>query len=162
MAKPVQGGQVVIFNDAKSQVLLIKREDFRIWVPPGGRLEEGETPEEAAIREAWEETGYQVAVEYYVGEYRRPQFGNGITHVFVGHVVGGDGRDRSWESLAVEWFDVDKLPKRTFSLAKEIILDAQSANDLPLKRDQYLPIWLVGLLFIGLRIRNVRNWVMGR
>lgn len=30
------------------------------WVHPGGHIKKGETPEEAAVRECWEETGIKV------------------------------------------------------------------------------------------------------
>jgi 8-oxo-dGTP pyrophosphatase MutT (NUDIX family) len=33
------------------------------WFLPGGAIERGESPEEAAVREALEETGYRVAIE---------------------------------------------------------------------------------------------------
>lgn len=157
-----QGGQVVIFNEAKTKVLLIKREDFRIWVPPGGSMDDGETPMETAAREAWEETGYEVTIDHYLGEYRRPQIGNAVIHAFVGYVTGGDGSNHSWESLEVEWFDVDALPKRTFSHAREVIEDARFSTELPVKKVQYLPTWQMWLFFVGIRVRNLRNWWLGR
>jgi 8-oxo-dGTP pyrophosphatase MutT (NUDIX family) len=45
-----------------SRVLVIKRPDDGLWVPPGGVMEIGETPQEAMARELEEETGYLVTV----------------------------------------------------------------------------------------------------
>ncbi|WLR50307.1 nucleoside triphosphatase YtkD [Bacillus tianshenii] len=36
---------------------------------PGGKVEKGETPHQAAIREVFEETGASVANLYYIGQY---------------------------------------------------------------------------------------------
>ena len=36
---------------------------------PGGKLEEGETIEQAAIREVWEETGAVIKKLHYIGQY---------------------------------------------------------------------------------------------
>ncbi len=51
---------------AKSQVLLVEHYDSVQRKPflslPGGRVETGETPEQAAIREVFEETGYRVSL----------------------------------------------------------------------------------------------------
>jgi 8-oxo-dGTP pyrophosphatase MutT (NUDIX family) len=38
-----------------------------MWLPPGGHIEEGELPDEAAVREVWEETGLRIEL---VGERR--------------------------------------------------------------------------------------------
>ena len=37
---------------------------------PGGKVEKGETPEEAAYREVYEETGATIQELYYIGQYK--------------------------------------------------------------------------------------------
>jgi len=44
------------------------------WVFPGGKLEAGETPEQAVIREVAEETGYAVTAERRITEVEHPNF----------------------------------------------------------------------------------------
>ncbi|CAM0117563.1 NUDIX hydrolase [Rhabdochlamydiaceae symbiont of Dictyostelium giganteum] len=43
-----------------AEVLLIFHPKLHKWLPPGGHLEEGETPPECAYREALEETGIEI------------------------------------------------------------------------------------------------------
>jgi 8-oxo-dGTP pyrophosphatase MutT (NUDIX family) len=51
----------VVCLDERDRLLLLNWRDpvepRRIWEPPGGGLEPGESPAEAAAREFWEETG---------------------------------------------------------------------------------------------------------
>ncbi len=47
-----QGAFVIIQNDGRG-ILLVKRKDIPLWDLPGGRIAEGETPESAAVREAF-------------------------------------------------------------------------------------------------------------
>ncbi len=53
-----------LFNNG-GKVLLQKRGDFGKWGFPGGAIELGEKPEEAAIREFKEETGLGVEIFCY-------------------------------------------------------------------------------------------------
>ena len=39
------------------KTLLLKHKKLGMWLPPGGHIDEGETPDEACLREIFEETG---------------------------------------------------------------------------------------------------------
>jgi len=54
----------VIFDEHKN-IFLVKStyQRFHPWGLPGGSLEYGEHPEEAMVREVWEETGLNVCIE---------------------------------------------------------------------------------------------------
>ena len=54
-----------VILDEDKNILLVKStyQRFHPWGLPGGSLEYGEHPEEAVIREVWEETGLNVCIE---------------------------------------------------------------------------------------------------
>ena len=50
----------IVVDLSQTQMLLIQRNDNGRWFPPGGHVETGEYPHDAALREVLEETGYHV------------------------------------------------------------------------------------------------------
>ena len=57
----------------ENKVLLLYREDEQHWEVPGGKVEEGETPTEAAVREPKDEIGVEVSLEkhFYTGKFQK-------------------------------------------------------------------------------------------
>ena len=49
-----------IIDPNTKRILLVKHKKNRRWTQPGGHIEGNETPEEAALREVYEETGMHV------------------------------------------------------------------------------------------------------
>lgn len=102
----------VVITDPDRGVLLLWRHRFITdtwgWEIPGGRLEPGETPEEAARREAEEETGWRPGPLRRLGSYA-PSNGttDQIFHMFFapGAVHVGDPVD-VWESERIEWVPI--------------------------------------------------------
>jgi 8-oxo-dGTP diphosphatase len=80
----------IVFTDDQQHVLLIKRCDVPVWVFPGGGIEEGESPEEAVVREVKEETGLSVAVSRKIGEYTPLNCLSNYTHVFECKILNGE------------------------------------------------------------------------
>ncbi|SHJ99523.1 ADP-ribose pyrophosphatase YjhB, NUDIX family [Anaerobranca californiensis DSM 14826] len=56
---------VAVFVVHQNKVLLLKHKKLKMWLPPGGHIEDNEIPDEAAVREVKEETGLDVIL---VGE----------------------------------------------------------------------------------------------
>lgn len=78
------------------------------WEFPGGKIEAGETPEEALVREIWEELDTEIAVGELVDtiEYDYPNFHLSM-ECFWAEVVSGDLILKEHESA--RWLAKDEL-----------------------------------------------------
>jgi len=103
-------GGVVI--DSGERILLRRPKgdfDGYVWSFPKGRPDAGETPEQAAVREVKEETGYTAEViRKLPGSFRG---GTSLTEYFIMSPVGSaSGFDRE-ETSAIQWATFDKAAK---------------------------------------------------
>jgi ADP-ribose pyrophosphatase YjhB (NUDIX family) len=116
---------VDIIIETSSGIILIERKNPPYgWALPGGFVEYGESLEEAAIREAKEETGLEIELVRQFHTYsepgRDPRF-HTITTVYIarakGSPVAGD------DAKGVGIFTKDTLPKEIAFDHRDILMD---------------------------------------
>jgi len=126
-------GCVVFIRNKAGQILMQQRKyPYGKWGLPGGLMELEESPQDTARREILEETGLKLGNLTLFGVYSGANYlcvaQNGdefqvVTTVYVTGDYSGEVAVMDDESLAFEWFDVDKLPKNIARTHLEIISD---------------------------------------
>ena len=78
------------------------------WVLPKGKLDDGETPRDAAEREVLEETGHDVSVHEFLGTLAYDAGGRSkIVHYWRMETRGGQSRDLTDDVRAVDWLPLE-------------------------------------------------------
>ena len=123
-------GANIIILDSGGRMLLQRRTDNNTWGIIGGALEIGETLEETAKREAFEETGLVVENLQLFDIFSGPDFfyeypnGDQVYDVCVVYIVKsftGEIRTDDKEGHALQFFPVDQLPANINQPDKPII-----------------------------------------
>jgi 8-oxo-dGTP pyrophosphatase MutT (NUDIX family) len=87
------------------------------WGLAKGAIEQGESDEQAAVREVREETGLEAEVEADLGDIRYFYVWEGVrvrkrVHFFLMRATGGDVADHDSEMEEVRWFPLRTAIKR--------------------------------------------------
>lgn len=129
------GSFVVLTRKNKSEVFLVKRSDFPVWECQGGGIESGETPEECAIREANEETGFKIKIIRKIAVYSNSKSKIIDSHLYEGEYLSGEFKPE-YKECEGKWFSVNNLPKQMTAKRKMMIFDClKSSNELIRKHD---------------------------
>lgn len=123
------GGFVVLRRDDR---VLLALGDYgrKLWGLPGGLVEEGESAEQAAVRETREETGYDVELG---GLIAVSDPGRIVLQIFAATIVGGVERPEPGEIAELRWVDdagLDEIAGETWAMAQTVARQALS-EDLP-------------------------------
>lgn len=136
----------IIFDDAKQ--ILVKRRDVPVWVLPGGGIEPGESSEQAAEREVWEETGLRVNIVRKTGAYTPINRLAAPTYVYECRVRDGLMRT-GCETSEIAFWSLDKLPYNLFIVHRDWLEDALKNPLSPVqKKIERVTYW--GLACYGL------------
>lgn len=124
----------VALFDAEDRVLLVRLSDTGRWALPGGSIEPGELPANAAVREMWEESGIIVELVRVLGVFGGPgaqiEYPNGdrtayVATIWQGRQTGGRPEPRDGEATEVRYFSKAEV------LGDEVPLAPTTANALP-------------------------------
>ena len=111
---------IVLIEDNKVALIERHRAGLHYFVFPGGGVDEGESPEQAAIREAMEELGIEVAIKqkvaeiqigrksrqvYYLAEQTNGEFGTGAGEEYT----DSDPNDPEEGIYFPIWMPIDEL-----------------------------------------------------
>lgn len=131
----VPAAGIALFDDA-GRVLLARHRHDGQWGTPGGGMEPGESPEEAARRECLEETGLTVRETELVGAFGGPAFEvtypGGARTAYVVTLFGAVAADGEIGLQADEltehaWFGPDEIDQQTLQPDMQIMLPAAFA-----------------------------------
>ncbi|MFD1851814.1 NUDIX hydrolase [Oceanobacillus bengalensis] len=127
--------------DKDNRLLLQKRSDNQKWGLPGGFMDLGETVQETARREVFEETGLQLGkldlFGIYSGSEYDKTFSNGdqvsmVQVLFSCSEYAGGLVSNNAETLKNEFFPLDQLPDNLFPDHQRFLEDMLSKKERPI------------------------------
>jgi len=119
-----------IIFDEQGRILLFKHTYRKLeWGIPAGGLEYGEQPEQAILREFFEETGMQIVAEKLLLA-ESSQEDHNIALIYLCKIVSGTFKE-SFEISEMKYFDVNDLPQMLFAEKNLIHLVCRNLKEIP-------------------------------
>ncbi|WFU74531.1 NUDIX hydrolase [Bradyrhizobium sp. CB2312] len=107
-APVMAAGGIVLRRGSTPLIAVVRQRKRNEWVLPKGKLDDGETPREAAHREVLEETGHDVAMHEFLGTLVYQSGGRSkVVHFWRMEAEGGPVRKLMNDIKAVDWLTLD-------------------------------------------------------
>lgn len=112
-APVMAAGGIVLRRGAVPLIAIVRQRKRNEWVLPKGKLDDGETPKQAAHREVLEETGHEVAIHEFLGTLVYQSGGRSkVVHFWRMEAEGGQVRKLMNDIKAVDWLPLDEAIAR--------------------------------------------------
>lgn len=118
---------VGILVERDGKILLVqekKPEVYGQWNLPAGHKDEAESEKETAIREGYEETGFNLRIGDKIGTF--PLQGNKQMHVYKAEIISGQINFDKTELLDVSWFTKEEV--KNLNLRESFILSLLASD----------------------------------
>ncbi|MDE5445862.1 NUDIX domain-containing protein [Bradyrhizobium sp. CSA207] len=107
-APVLAAGGIVLRRGAPPLIAVVRQRKRNEWVLPKGKLDDGETPKQAAHREVLEETGHDVAIHEFLGTLVYQSGGRSkAVHFWRMEADGGPVRKLMNDIKAVDWLTLE-------------------------------------------------------
>jgi 8-oxo-dGTP diphosphatase len=107
-APVLAAGGIVLRRGSVPLIAVVRQRKRNEWVLPKGKLDDGETPKEAAHREVLEETGHDVAIHEFLGTLVYQSGGRSkAVHFWRMEAEGGPVRKLMNDIKAVDWLTLE-------------------------------------------------------
>jgi 8-oxo-dGTP diphosphatase len=112
-APVLAAGGIVLRQEATPLIAVVRLRKRNEWVLPKGKLDDGETPRDAAEREVWEETGHDVSVHEFLGTLVYESGGRfKVVHYWRMETGGEPTHELMDDIRAVDWLPLDAAVER--------------------------------------------------
>jgi ADP-ribose pyrophosphatase YjhB (NUDIX family) len=126
-------GARAVVRDEQGRLLLIQRSDNHRWAIPAGAMELGESMQDCAVRELWEETGLKATAITPFAFYSAYQYTNEWGHTYQQILMSfrvdayeGELLRETDESVDAGFFPLDALPGEPSFILAETLADLAS------------------------------------
>ena len=124
MPKNKSGANVILIKDGK--ILLLLRSDKSRWMPgvygpPGGHIDPGESPKQAAVRETYEESGLTVKSADLELLVQRTKHDFGMVYYYITDKFVGNGVTLSYEHKGFSWANWEKIQELDTTFEPDVL-----------------------------------------